>query len=151
MNTVSKLSAGRIETQVDAFYLTALWYYPCIAYKVFLCYRTVSCCPPQASSLPPSSRGWTFRLTGFWVVVIVCMAVKLLPSHWKCGRLCFDRRVFIYLYACYSHNSNSIKPNRMKFGGMIGSYPGTIWFDFAIDQVKGQGQGHEKVKIFFLP
>jgi len=23
-----------------------------------------------------------------------------LPSHWKCGRLCFDRRVFIYLFVC---------------------------------------------------
>jgi len=34
--------------------------------------------------------------------------------------------LFIYLYACYSHNSKSIKPNRMKFGGMIGYYPGTI-------------------------
>jgi len=30
--------------------------------------------------------------------------------------------LFIYLYACYSHNSKSIKPNRMKFGGMIGYY-----------------------------
>jgi len=42
----------------------------------------------------------------------------------------FDRRVFIYLfiylYACYSHNTKSIKPNRMKFGGMIGYYPGTM-------------------------
>jgi len=37
----------------------------------------------------------------------------------------------------------------MKFGGLIGYYPGTIWLDFGIDQVKGQG--HEKVKIFFLP
>jgi len=37
----------------------------------------------------------------------------------------------------------------MIFGGMIGYYPGTIWFDFAIDLVKGQG--HEKVNIFFLP
>jgi len=74
-----------------------------------------------------------------------------LPSHWKCGRLCFDRRVFIYLYACYSHNSKSIKPNRMKCGGMNGYYPGTIWLDFGIDRVKGQGQGYEKVKIFFLP
>jgi len=45
--------------------------------------------------------------------------------------LCFDCRVFIYL---------SIKPNRMNFGGMIGYY-----------RVKGHGQGHEKVKIFFLP
>jgi len=59
--------------------------------------------------------------------------------------------LFIYLYACYSHNSKSIKPNGMKFGGMIGYYQGTIWLDFGIDQVKGQCQGHEKVKIFFLP
>jgi len=55
-----------------------------------------------------------------------------------------NRRVFIYLYACWSHNSKSIKPNRMTFGGMIGYYPGTIWFNFGIDWVKGQG--HEKVK-----
>jgi len=39
----------------------------------------------------------------------------------------------------------------MKFGGMIGYYPGTIWLDFGIDRVKCQGQGHEKVNIFFLP
>jgi len=36
----------------------------------------------------------------------------------------------------------------MKFGGMIGYYPGTIWLDVGIDWVKGQGQGHEKVNIF---
>jgi len=53
--------------------------------------------------------------------------------------------------ACYSHKSKSIKPNRMKFGGMIGYYPGTIWLDFGIDRVKGQCQGHDKVNIFFLP
>jgi len=53
--------------------------------------------------------------------------------------------LFIYLYACYSHNTKSIKPNLMKFGGMIGYYPGTIWLDFGIDRVNGQGQ--EKVKI----
>jgi len=47
--------------------------------------------------------------------------------------------------------------NRMKFVGMIGYYPGTIWLDFGIDRVKGHGHGqghghgHEKVKIFFLP
>jgi len=34
--------------------------------------------------------------------------------------------LFIYLYPCYSQNSKSIEPNRMKFGGMIGYYPGTI-------------------------
>jgi len=39
----------------------------------------------------------------------------------------------------------------MKFGGMIDYYPGTIWLDFGIDPVKGHGQGHEKVNIFFLP
>jgi len=35
----------------------------------------------------------------------------------------------------------------MQFGGMIGYYPGTIWLDFRINRVKGQGQGHEKVNI----
>jgi len=54
--------------------------------------------------------------------------------------------LFIYLYACYSHNSKSIKQNRMTFGGMIGYYPGTIWLDFG---VKGQGQGHKKVNLLF--
>jgi len=34
--------------------------------------------------------------------------------------------LFIYLYACNSYNKKSFKPNRMKFGGMIGYYPGTI-------------------------
>jgi len=34
--------------------------------------------------------------------------------------------LFIYLYACYSHNKKCFKPNHMKFGGMIGYYPGTI-------------------------
>jgi len=56
----------------------------------------------------------------------------------ECGRLCFDRCVFIWMCACYSHKSKSIKPNRIKFGGMICYYPGTVWSDFGIDQVKGQ-------------
>jgi len=34
--------------------------------------------------------------------------------------------LFIYLYACYSRNKESCKPNHMKFGGMIGYYLGTI-------------------------
>jgi len=34
--------------------------------------------------------------------------------------------LFIYLYACYSRNKKSFKPNCMKFSGMIGYYPGTI-------------------------
>jgi len=36
----------------------------------------------------------------------------------------------------------------MKFGGIIGYYPGTIWLHFGINRVKCQGQGHEKVKMF---
>jgi len=42
--------------------------------------------------------------------------------------------------------TQSIKPNPMKCGGMIGYYPGTIWIDFGVDRVKGQG--HEQVNIF---
>jgi len=57
--------------------------------------------------------------------------------------------VYLFIYLYYSHNTKSIKPNRMKFCGMIGYYPGNIWLDVGIDRVKGQG--HEKVKIFFLP
>jgi len=34
--------------------------------------------------------------------------------------------LLIYLYACYLRNTKSIKPNRMKFGGVIVYYPGTI-------------------------
>jgi len=49
------------------------------------------------------------------------------------------------MFACYSHRSKSIKPNRMKFGGYC---PGINCLDFGIDRVKAQGQGHEKVKIF---
>jgi len=57
----------------------------------------------------------------------------------------------ICMRACYLHKSKSIKPNRMKFGGMIRYYPGTIWLDFGIYRVNGHGQGHEMVNIFFLP
>jgi len=41
----------------------------------------------------------------------------------------------------------------MKFGGMIGYYPGTIRLDLGIDRVKGQGQGHGKAaaKVCALP
>jgi len=83
-----------------------------------------------------------FGLFSSWKAKLLCFVLReisfyfLLPSHWKCGRLCFDRRVIIYLYACYSHNKKSFKPNRMKFGGMIGYYPGTIWLDFGINRVK---------------
>jgi len=44
--------------------------------------------------------------------------------------------LLIYLCACYSHNTKNIKPNRMKFGGMIGYYPGTICLNFGINRVK---------------
>ena len=63
-------------------------------------------------------------------------------------RLCFDRRVFIYLFiylfACDSHNSKTTQPIFLIFGGMIGHNSRTIWLDFGSDQVKGQGQGGKK-------
>ena len=52
---------------------------------------------------------------------------------------------------CVSNNSKSTGPNFMKFGGMIGRDPRTNRLDFGTDRVKGQGQGHEKVKNDFWP
>jgi len=91
------------------------------------------------------------------VALLVLLFIYLFCIIWMCIFITFAlkmRKVMfwspcIYLYACYSYNSKSIKPNRMKFGGMIGYYPGTIWIYFGIDWFKGQGQGHEKVNIFF--
>jgi len=60
--------------------------------------------------------------------------------------------IAVYLYACvracYSHKSKSIKPNRMKFGGMIGYYPGTIWLDFGIDRVKAKVMKRSKSSFY---
>ena len=39
----------------------------------------------------------------------------------------------------------------MKFGGMFGHDLSTNRLDFGSDRVKGQGQGHEKVKNDFWP
>jgi len=36
----------------------------------------------------------------FGELFLSTIITHLLPSHWKCGRLCFDRRVFIYLFVC---------------------------------------------------
>ena len=36
----------------------------------------------------------------------------------------------------------------MKFSGMICHHPRDNLLDFGSDQVKGQGQGHEKVKNY---
>ena len=38
----------------------------------------------------------------------------------------------------------------MKFGGMIGHDPRNNRLVFGSDRVKGQGQGHEKVKNVYL-
>jgi len=51
--------------------------------------------------------------------------------------------IYLFVCLCVIRITQSINPNRMKFGGMIGYYPGTIWLDVGIDRVKGQGQ--EKV------
>jgi len=68
--------------------------------------------------------------------VLLC----LLPSHWKCGRLLFWSPC-IYLFICMRVIRITKKVLNRKFGGMVGYYPGTIWFDFGIDWVKGQSQG----------
>ena len=39
--------------------------------------------------------------------------------------------------------------NCMKFSGMICHHPRTNRLDFGSDQIKGQGQGHEKVKNYW--
>jgi len=126
--------------------------------------RTPSCPKCWAwPTTPTTSTGWPLCSASTWVdglvsarasrghgvitsarFVLYRASVKQLcpslPLHWKCkGNVLIAVYLFIYLYACSSHNSKNIKPNRMKFGGMIGYYPWTIWVDFAIDRIKGQG------------
>jgi len=73
------------------------------------------------------------ELFGIVLKSVITFALKM-PE----GYVLIAVYLFIYLYACYSPNSKSIKPNRMKFGGMIVYYPGTSCLDFGIDRVKGQ-------------
>ena len=49
---------------------------------------------------------------------------------------------------CYQLFSKTTGPNCMKFSGMICHHPRTNRLDFGSDQVKGQGQDHEKVKNY---
>ena len=51
---------------------------------------------------------------------------------------------------CDSYNSKTTGPNLMKLGGMIGNDPRTNRSVFGSNWVKGQGQGHQKVKNVFL-
>jgi len=60
----------------------------------------------------------------FWVLFV--RELDLLPLHSVEGYVVIAVYLFIYLYVYYSHYSKSMKPNRMKLGGMIGYYPGTI-------------------------
>jgi len=60
---------------------------------------------PVHRRCPYCCMGWrTERVCGgsdpSQVVGGKILIIDLLPSHWKCGRLCFDRRVFIYLFVC---------------------------------------------------
>ena len=50
---------------------------------------------------------------------------------------------------CYRLSSKTIRPNCMKFSGMICHHPRTSRLDFGIDQVKGQGQGHKGLKNYW--
>ena len=56
---------------------------------------------------------------------------------------------FVCMYVCYQLFSKTTRPNCIKFSGMIGHHPRTNQLDFVSDQVKGQGQGHEKVKNYW--
>ena len=58
---------------------------------------------------------------------------------------------YVCMYVCDSHNSKSTGPNLIKFGGLMGHDLRTNRLDFGSDRVKGQGQGHEKVKNDFWP
>ena len=64
------------------------------------------------------------------------------------------RRYVLYqvvcMYVCYQLFSKTTGPNYMKFSGMICHHPRTNWLDFGSNQVKGQGQGHKKVKNYKL-
>jgi len=82
-------------------------------------YIKLNLCP--SSLCGASKQNYNKYLTNAW-----------LPSHSENaeGYVLIAVYLFIYLYVCYLHNSKSIKLNRMKFGGMIGYYPGTIWLDW---------------------
>ena len=53
------------------------------------------------------------------------------------------------MYVCYQIFSKTTGLNCMKFSGMICHHPRTNRLDFGSDQVKGQGQGHKKVKYYW--
>ena len=61
--------------------------------------------------------------------------------------------VFIYLfigkYVCGQHCAKTTEPICMKFSGMMCTHPRTSGEAFGSNRIKGQGQGHEKVKIVF--
>ena len=52
------------------------------------------------------------------------------------------------MYLCYQLFSETTGTNSMTFSGMICHHPRTNILDFGSDQVRGQGQGHEKVKNY---
>ena len=68
----------------------------------------------------------------------VLIAVYLFVYMYVCMYVC--------MYICVSNNSKSTGPNFMKFGGMIDHDLRTNRLDFGRALVKGQGQGHKKVK-----
>jgi len=106
-----------------------------------------NCCSSWFAIAARSNKAMQDKWKEAKLTLVACWDVYYLRIENAEGYVLIAVYLFIYLYACYSHNSNIIKPNRMKFGGMIGYYPGTIWVDFGIDRVKGQG--HEKVNLHF--
>ena len=57
--------------------------------------------------------------------------------------------MYVCMYVCYQLFSKTTGPNCMKFSGMICHQPRTNRLGFGSDQIKGQGQGHEKVENYW--
>ena len=55
--------------------------------------------------------------------------------------------LFIGKYVCGQDSAKTTEPICMKISGMMCSYPRTPGEAFGSNPIKGQGQGHENVKI----
>ena len=79
-------------------------------------------------SIPYPLVWWQmWRWQRYALYQVICMYVCMLPTFLK-----------------------TTGPDCIKFSGMICRHPRTNRLDFESDQVKSQGQGHEKVKNVFL-
>jgi len=56
---------------------------------------------------------------------------------------------FLIGQRCGQHSAKTTKRIVMKFGGFVWHHERTNRLDFGSDRIKGQGEGHKKVKIVF--